>query len=66
MVIAYAPYFKMPSRRIWNVVRKSTVEMSCRVDAAPEAIVKWVDANDHSIAIVLGKIHVSLFALLIN
>ncbi|MCP9266074.1 Neuroglian [Dirofilaria immitis] len=57
-VRAYAPYFKMPSRRIWNVVRKSTVEMSCDVDAAPEAFVKWVDANDHSIAVILGKIHI--------
>ncbi|KAL3982055.1 Immunoglobulin I-set domain family protein [Acanthocheilonema viteae] len=57
-VRAYAPYFKMPSRRIWNVVRKSTVEMSCEVDAAPEAVVKWVDANDHSIAAVVGKIYI--------
>uniref|UniRef100_A0A8R1TTT8 Uncharacterized protein n=1 Tax=Onchocerca volvulus TaxID=6282 RepID=A0A8R1TTT8_ONCVO len=57
-VRAYAPYFKMPSHRIWNVVRKSTVEMSCDVDAAPEALVKWVDANDHSIALVFGKIHI--------
>ncbi|OZC09894.1 fibronectin type III domain protein [Onchocerca flexuosa] len=57
-VRAYAPYFKMPSHRIWNVVRKSTVEMSCDVDAAPEALVKWVDANDHSIALVLGKIQI--------
>ncbi|CAG9535099.1 unnamed protein product, partial [Cercopithifilaria johnstoni] len=55
-VRAYAPYFKMPSHRVWNVVRKSTVEISCHVDAAPEAMVKWVDANDHSIAVVLGKI----------
>ncbi|VDK40905.1 unnamed protein product [Gongylonema pulchrum] len=59
-VRAYAPRFKMPSHRIWNVVRKSTVEMPCDVDAAPEAAIKWVDANDHSIAVVPGKIHVSL------
>ncbi|VDM96423.1 unnamed protein product [Thelazia callipaeda] len=58
-VRAYAPRFKMPTHRIWNVVRKSTVEMSCEVDAAPEAIVRWVDASDHPIALVLGKIHIT-------
>uniref|UniRef100_A0A1I8EU60 Immunoglobulin I-set domain-containing protein n=3 Tax=Wuchereria bancrofti TaxID=6293 RepID=A0A1I8EU60_WUCBA len=58
LVVAYAPYFKMPSHRIWNVVRKSTVEMSCDVDAAPEAMVKWVDTNDHSIPVVLEKINI--------
>lgn len=55
----------MPSHRIWNVVRKSTVEMSCDVEAAPKAVVKWVDTNDHSIAVVLEKINVSLLTLLI-
>uniref|UniRef100_A0A9J2PR92 Uncharacterized protein n=1 Tax=Ascaris lumbricoides TaxID=6252 RepID=A0A9J2PR92_ASCLU len=55
-VRAHAPRFKMPDRRIWKVVRKTTVEMSCDVDAAPEAVVRWVDANDQSIAIIPGKI----------
>lgn len=65
LISAYAPQFKMPSRRIWNVVRRSTVDMSCDVDAAPAAEVKWVDASDHSIAVIPGKIHVnhSLFRL---
>lgn len=56
--LAHAPRFKMPDRRIWKVVRKTTVEMSCEVDAAPEAVVRWVDANDQSIAIIPGKIQV--------
>uniref|UniRef100_A0A915BHP1 Uncharacterized protein n=2 Tax=Parascaris TaxID=6254 RepID=A0A915BHP1_PARUN len=55
-VRAHAPRFKMPDRRIWKVVRKTTVEMSCDVDAAPEAVVRWVDANDQSVAIIPGKL----------
>lgn len=50
----------MPNRRIWNLVRKSAVEMPCDVDAAPQAMAKWVDANDHPIAVVPGKMHVRI------
>ncbi|KHN73747.1 Neuroglian [Toxocara canis] len=56
-VRAHAPRFTMPDRRVWKVVRKTTVEMSCDVDAAPEAVVRWVDENDQSVAIIPGKIH---------
>lgn len=48
----------MADKRIWKIVRKSTVEMPCDVDAAPEAIIRWVDANDQSIAVIPGKIQV--------
>ncbi|VDM40547.1 unnamed protein product [Toxocara canis] len=57
LISAHAPRFTMPDRRVWKVVRKTTVEMSCDVDAAPEAVVRWVDENDQSVAIIPGKIH---------
>lgn len=56
-VKAHAPRFRMPDKRIWKVVRKSIVDLSCEVDAAPEPVVRWVDANDQLINVVPGKIH---------
>lgn len=59
-VKAHAPRFKMADKRIWKVVRKSIVDLSCEVDAAPEPVVRWVDANDQPINIIPEKIHVSI------
>ncbi|KAH7725494.1 immunoglobulin I-set domain-containing protein [Aphelenchoides avenae] len=56
-VKAHAPRFTMPDKRVWKVIRKSTVDMSCDVEAAPDPVVRWVDANDQAITLVPGKIH---------
>uniref|UniRef100_A0A7E4V282 Neuroglian n=1 Tax=Panagrellus redivivus TaxID=6233 RepID=A0A7E4V282_PANRE len=57
-VRAYAPRFKMPDKRVWKVVRKSTVDLSCDVDAAPDPIIRWVDANDQAIHVVPTKLNI--------
>ncbi|CAO4374222.1 unnamed protein product [Caenorhabditis nigoni] len=54
-VRAHAPFFRMPAARHWKVVLHSTVILDCDVDAAPEAIVRWVDADDRPLQVVEGK-----------
>lgn len=54
-VRAHAPTFRMLSARFWKVVLHSTVSLDCDVDAAPEALVRWVDADDRPLQIVDGK-----------
>uniref|UniRef100_A0A1I7WMF7 Ig-like domain-containing protein n=1 Tax=Heterorhabditis bacteriophora TaxID=37862 RepID=A0A1I7WMF7_HETBA len=45
----------MPTHRVWKVVLRSTVELNCDVEAAPEPVVRWVDADDRPLQIVEGK-----------
>lgn len=45
----------MPAARHWKVVLHSTVVLDCDVDAAPEAMVRWVDADDRPLQVVEGK-----------
>ncbi|KAF1757863.1 hypothetical protein GCK72_014320 [Caenorhabditis remanei] len=54
-VRAHAPFFRMPAARHWKVVLHSTVILDCDVDAAPEAVVRWVDADDRPLQVVEGK-----------
>ncbi|CAD6198573.1 unnamed protein product [Caenorhabditis auriculariae] len=54
-VKAHEPRFLIPTQRNWKVVLHSTVYLDCSVDAAPEPIVRWVDADDRPIQIVEGK-----------
>ncbi|KAI1716969.1 fibronectin type III domain-containing protein [Ditylenchus destructor] len=55
-VQAFAPRFTMGSHRVWKVIRKSTVDLNCDVEAAPKALIRWVDANDSLISLVPGKV----------
>ncbi|KAI6224569.1 hypothetical protein M3Y95_00766900 [Aphelenchoides besseyi] len=55
-VLAMAPQFKSPEKKIWRVARYETVDIPCIVEAAPTPSVRWVDANDQPIAFVDGKI----------
>uniref|UniRef100_A0A0N4ZC69 Neuroglian n=1 Tax=Parastrongyloides trichosuri TaxID=131310 RepID=A0A0N4ZC69_PARTI len=57
-VAAHAPIFKMPVKRVWKVIQNSDVDMSCEIDAAPEANVKWVDEHDQPIQNIPGKIKI--------
>ncbi|CAI4227210.1 unnamed protein product [Auanema sp. JU1783] len=57
-VRAHAPRFLMPTQRVWKVVIHSTVSLNCDVDAAPEAIVRWVDTDDKPLLIRDAKTQV--------
>lgn len=48
----------MPTKRLFKVVTKSTVEMTCEVEAAPDPVIRWVDAKDHPVRLIPGKIEV--------
>ncbi|PIO64974.1 immunoglobulin I-set domain protein, partial [Teladorsagia circumcincta] len=54
-VKAHAPRFLMPTQRVWKVVQKSTVSLNCDVVAAPDPVVRWVDADDSPLKVIEGK-----------
>uniref|UniRef100_A0A914LB34 Uncharacterized protein n=2 Tax=Meloidogyne incognita TaxID=6306 RepID=A0A914LB34_MELIC len=57
-VLAFAPRFRHSSQRVWKVLRDSSVDLNCDVEAAPIAEVQWVDANDTNILPVPGKLEI--------
>uniref|UniRef100_A0A1I8BWF2 Ig-like domain-containing protein n=1 Tax=Meloidogyne hapla TaxID=6305 RepID=A0A1I8BWF2_MELHA len=57
-VLAFAPRFRHSSQRVWKVLRDSSVDLNCDVEAAPIAEVHWVDANDTNILPVPGKLEI--------
>ena len=57
---AHAPRFLMPADRVMKAILRTTVYLNCEVDAAPEAVVRWVDADDRPLQIIEGKSKVSL------
>ncbi|KAK6747669.1 hypothetical protein RB195_000706 [Necator americanus] len=54
-VKAHAPRFLMPTHRVWKVVLRSTVSLNCDVEAAPDPVVRWVDADDTPLRVIEGK-----------
>lgn len=50
----------MPADRVMKAILRTTVYLNCEVDAAPEAVVRWVDADDRPLQIIEGKSKVSL------
>ncbi|CAI5447227.1 unnamed protein product [Caenorhabditis angaria] len=64
-VKAHAPFFRMPAARSWKVVLHSTISLDCDVDAAPEAVVRWVDTDDRPLQIIDGKTKVGYFVGLV-
>uniref|UniRef100_A0A0K0FH30 Neuroglian (inferred by orthology to a D. melanogaster protein) n=1 Tax=Strongyloides venezuelensis TaxID=75913 RepID=A0A0K0FH30_STRVS len=57
-VAAHAPIFRMSTKRVWKVIQNSDVDMSCEIDAAPEANVKWVDEHDQPLQNIPGKLKI--------
>ncbi|XGW30397.1 hypothetical protein V3C99_009405 [Haemonchus contortus] len=54
-VKAHAPRFLMPTQRVWKVVQKTSVSLNCDVVAAPDPVVRWVDADDSPLKVIEGK-----------
>ncbi|KAJ1346556.1 IG [Parelaphostrongylus tenuis] len=54
-VKAHAPHFLMPTHRLWKVVLRTSVSMNCEVEAAPDPVVRWVDADDIPLRVIEGK-----------
>lgn len=59
-VLAMAPQFKSPEKKIWHVARQETIDLPCVIESAPKAIVNWVDKEDKPILLVDGKVQVCL------
>ncbi|RCN31125.1 immunoglobulin I-set domain protein [Ancylostoma caninum] len=59
-VKAHAPRFLMPTHRVWKVVLRSTVSLNCDVEAAPDPVVRWVDADDTPLRVIEGKTQVGV------
>uniref|UniRef100_A0A158P8N6 Immunoglobulin domain protein n=1 Tax=Angiostrongylus cantonensis TaxID=6313 RepID=A0A158P8N6_ANGCA len=54
-VKAHAPYFLMPTHRLWKAVLRTSVAMNCEVQAAPDPVVRWVDTDDIPLRVIEGK-----------
>jgi hypothetical protein len=46
---------------VWKVLRNAQIDLNCEVEAAPQAKVQWVDANDIQIQTVPGKLEVGVY-----